>query len=222
MLKKTDLAKLKGVVTTKGWQDSPSLQAHSIIWLKENKAILSLEEYELASNLIAKGINISLERLAAITKLTKFQEIVRALAIPREILPRSKDDLVYPTTGWLGAYLDYSQGNEAPGAFHFWTGVALLGAACKRNVYMDMGSYFIYPNQYILIIAPSGGKKSSSLAIGNNLLETLNLMLEDRGVHEADRIRISPKKVAPERFIHIMKAVEVVDEVTNLTRWADL
>jgi hypothetical protein len=220
-LQKTELGKLKDLVKATGWKGSVSLQTHTIIWLKESKARLSGEDWVTLSNYLAQGLDITIERLTAIFRLTKFEEVVRALTTPRKILPKDKEDMVYPTTGWLGAYLDYSQGNEAPGAFHFWTGVALLGAACKRNFYIDQGSYFIYPNQYILIIAPSGAKKSSSLAIGNNLLESLNLMLTDEGVDEADLIKIAPKRLAPERFVYSLQAKEVIDPVTNNTRWAD-
>jgi hypothetical protein len=134
------------------------------------------------------------------------------------------EDSVYPTTGWLGSYLSYAQGNEAPGAFHFWTGASLLGAlgaACRRNFYIDQGSYCIYPNLYVLIIAPSGAKKSSSLIIGQDILERLNLEMLDEGIHPSDLIRISPKKVAPERFFHLLKAEEIEDEITGQTRWAD-
>jgi hypothetical protein len=218
---KTEIGKLKDLVEISGWRKSPSLQAHSIIWLRDNKHRLEKEEYDKLFTYLAEKLDISIERLKAILLLRNFQETARALGVSKTPLPRAMEDSVYPTTGWLGSYLSYAQGNEAPGAFHFWTGASLLGASCRRNFYIDQGSYCIYPNLYVLIIAPSGAKKSSSLIIGQDILERLNLEMLDEGIHPSDLIRISPKKVAPERFFHLLKAEEIEDEITGQTRWAD-
>jgi hypothetical protein len=210
---KTEISKLKTLVEIAGWKKSPSLQAHSICWLRDNRHRLGKEAYTPLTHYLAEKLDITIDRLQAIITLQGFQETARALATPKTPLPRSPEDLVYPTTGWLGAYLNYAQGNEAPGAFHFWTGASVLGAACRRNFYIDQGSFFIYPNLYVLIISPSGSKKSSSLVIGQDILERLNLQLLDEGVDPRERIRISPKKVAPERFFHLLKAEEIEDDI---------
>lgn len=60
---------------------------------------------------------------------------------------------------------------EAPERFHFWCGVATIGGALRRRVYIDQGHYRYYPNFYIVLVGPPGLiKKSTTINVGSNLL----------------------------------------------------
>ena len=59
-------------------------------------------------------------------------------------------------TDWIRAYLDYTQRQESPEIFHFWTAISLLSMALGRKCYLDKGLIgVIYPNQYIVLVAGS-------------------------------------------------------------------
>jgi hypothetical protein len=75
---------------------------------------------------------------------------------------------------WLDGYLDYTKDTEAPEAFHWWTGIATIASAMRRNVYIDMRSFEWVPNFYICLVGPAGlVTKSTSLRLGEKLLRGL-------------------------------------------------
>lgn len=72
-------------------------------------------------------------------------------------------------------YRDYIVRQESPDVFHFWVGMLMVGAAMRRNVYIDRGAYKVFPNQYVFLIGKSGMcKKSAALDIGIHILEQVD------------------------------------------------
>ena len=72
---------------------------------------------------------------------------------------------------WITAYVKYASVTEAPRRMHFWTGVATLAGVLRRKVWIDMKRYRIYPNFYVVLVAPPGVvTKSTTLDIGMKLL----------------------------------------------------
>ena len=89
-----------------------------------------------------------------------------------EVLVNLMDDHPYPTTGWLGEYLRYTEIQESPTGFHFWTGVVLIASALRRNVFLPWGSIPVFPNHYIILVAPQGrARKSTCISMGRQLVE---------------------------------------------------
>jgi len=154
----------------------------------------------------AKGWTVG--RVTEVLAMSSHRDVERSLQAnvgdPHLRLP---DEESYPKSGWLGEYLNYSQGNEVPMAYHFWTAITVLGAAAKRNYFLDMGVYRIYPNQYVLLLGPSGLKKSTALNIGQDLLTRVNRKLEERGAAGHELIKIMPNKMGPEVFLKEMKSM---------------
>jgi hypothetical protein len=90
-------------------------------------------------------------------------EVRRALRSRPPKLDRHGYEQVYPTSGWLGAYLLYAQDSEAPLGWHFWCAVAIIGMAARRNFYWDRGRYVLYLNHYLIMLGPTGLKKSTTI-----------------------------------------------------------
>ena len=57
---------------------------------------------------------------------------------------------------WLPAFMDYTQGTEAPRLMHFWVGVSAIAGVLRRKVWIDMKRFKWYPNFYIILVAPPG------------------------------------------------------------------
>lgn len=54
---------------------------------------------------------------------------------------------------------------------HFWCGIAALAGALRRRVWIDMKRYRIYPNFYVVLVAPPGVvAKSTTIDIAMKLL----------------------------------------------------
>jgi Protein of unknown function (DUF3987) len=68
---------------------------------------------------------------------------------------------------WLEHYLKYTSQLESPKNFHFFTGVSILGAALRRNVWVDQFYFKVYPNLYITLVAVSAMcRKSTAAEVG--------------------------------------------------------
>lgn len=78
---------------------------------------------------------------------------------------------------WLTEFMATSEWGEAPPYFYFWVGVATIAAALKRRVWLDMGTFYWFPNLYTVLVAPPGiVQKSSTSDLGMRLLKQIPTM----------------------------------------------
>jgi len=75
---------------------------------------------------------------------------------------------------WIRAYVEYTSGQEAPEPYHYWTAMSVISTALRKQIWKDRGIYLLYPNLYVIVVGPSGDKKSTALRCGKKLLDTLN------------------------------------------------
>ena len=64
--------------------------------------------------------------------------------------------------GWLRQYVEHTRDMEPPTSYHFFSGLAVLGAVLKRRVYLDMRRFRHFPCYQVLLAGPSGVKKSTA------------------------------------------------------------
>jgi len=73
---------------------------------------------------------------------------------------------------WLKTFLEWTEETEAPRKMRYWSGIATIAGALKRNVKFPMGKFSFHPNFYIVLVAPAGvATKSTTLGYGMELLE---------------------------------------------------
>ena len=103
-------------------------------------------------------------------------------------------------SSWIASYMDFTKTQESPELFHFWTSLAVLASAVRRNVFFDRGFYTLYPNLYMVLIEMSARcRKSTALGIGHSMLKAL----------ERDSIvRIMHGKATPEALIKAMQHID--------------
>lgn len=72
--------------------------------------------------------------------------------------------------------------SESPKHFNVWAAISLLGSVLKRNVYMNYKTFTIYPNSYIVFVAPPGVGKGTAMHPAHEFAKTLGLAnyLSDR------------------------------------------
>jgi hypothetical protein len=192
-------------------------QTWAITFLQELGSAIPSSDLEGLKTSVAQGINISAERLDYILGLDEIRHIRAALKVQYvERGPRLAHESVYPTSGWLGAFLDYAQEASTPMAFQFWTAVAILGAAARRNVYTQMGRYSLFPNHYNILVGPSGIGKSDAIK-HTDMLQEAGVMLDQQVMDQAKeqvrdpndpiedcRVVVLPKQVTPEQMIKLL------------------
>ena len=67
-------------------------------------------------------------------------------------------------TSWILEYSErLNQISEAPAAYNVWSAISMIGAVLKNYVWVDRGTYQIFPNQYIVLIGPPGVGKGSAM-----------------------------------------------------------
>ena len=77
-----------------------------------------------------------------------------------------------PPKTFLHRYLELNAGTEIPESFALWSGLCSLSVVMGRNVYMDMGTYKIYPNLYVILVAGSGKcRKSTAIGVMEKLVQ---------------------------------------------------
>jgi len=98
-----------------------------------------------------------------------------------------------PTSGFLARYADYTNHSEAPLAYHVFSALVGVGAIVNRRVWFDMGYYRVFPNLGVIILGPSGIKKTSATNIIVGMLTELELT------------KIYSEKLTPEQLVEAMK-----------------
>lgn len=73
---------------------------------------------------------------------------------------------------WIQAYMAYTGQSESPDVFHKWVAINLISGALRRKAFYDMGYFLVYPNMYIVLVAPAGRcKKSTAMRMGRSVLD---------------------------------------------------
>jgi len=96
---------------------------------------------------------------------------------------------------FLDAYLEYAKDSYCPPQFHFWTGVSILAGAMERRCWLNRGSWDLFPNLYILLVAKPAVGKSQAATTGIKLLRKLG------SAEGGNRVRILAQKNSEASFI---------------------
>lgn len=100
---------------------------------------------------------------------------------------------ILPKTGFIPQYMKYTDRQESPGCFHFWTMATVIGAIIQRRAWVSKGIYNIYPNFYTILTAPSGICRKS---------RAINLALDL--VSEFDWLNPCADKTTPEALLQAL------------------
>lgn len=76
---------------------------------------------------------------------------------------------------WLRAYMEYTLDTESPSCYHYWVGCSLIAAITKRQICLNFNMFKIYPNIYVILVGPAGGRKSIATGIGMALAENAGI-----------------------------------------------
>lgn len=108
---------------------------------------------------------------------------------------REEDELkaLLPTSGFFRDYCELTTNSEAPLVYHVFCALAGLAATINRRVYFDMGTQRIFPPMGVLILGPSGIKKTSAADIMVSILNEMQLT------------PVYAEKLTPEALIDAMK-----------------
>lgn len=103
-------------------------------------------------------------------------EVARLSTLPTAEIVASFNKPIHYEQDWITTYLAYTANHEAPTAFHFWTACSVISAAARRGVYFDQSYYKIFPNLFVVLVAPAGRcRRSVATSIGMRILREANV-----------------------------------------------
>jgi hypothetical protein len=82
-------------------------------------------------------------------------------------------------TDWLEHYMRYTQRSEPPALYHLWCGLTAISSALRRKCYCDWGPLrgYIYPNVFVALVGPPGGRKGTAMKIAKAMTQELDIPL---------------------------------------------
>lgn len=113
---------------------------------------------------ISKWMDLEVEEVSHLVSLSQ-EEIIAAFSKP-----------IHYEQDWITTYLAYTANHEAPEAFHFWTACCVISAATRRRIWFDQSYYKVYPNLFVVLVAPAGRcRRSVATNIGMRILREANV-----------------------------------------------
>lgn len=94
---------------------------------------------------------------------------------------------------WLDTYNKYTEDSESPSIFHLWVAISTIASTLERKVWFQLMADLIYPNMFVILVAPPAQcRRSSCVSMGSRLL------------HEFPDIHVTSEKITPEAIIKRM------------------
>jgi len=77
---------------------------------------------------------------------------------------------------WLFTLREYIEDTESPRDFWAWSGLFILGSTLQRRVWLPFGMETIYPNLFIMFVAPPGwSRKGAPVGFAKKILEDIQI-----------------------------------------------
>ena len=65
---------------------------------------------------------------------------------------------------WISSYVNaITPITEAPDAYVYWSAISVVSAVLKKKVWIQRGTFKVYPNQYIILVGPPGVGKGTAM-----------------------------------------------------------
>lgn len=71
---------------------------------------------------------------------------------------------------WIETFCEYVADTETPRIFAKWSAITTIAGALRKKCWFQLGRHKTYPNLYVILVAPPGGRKSVSLNYAKELL----------------------------------------------------
>jgi hypothetical protein len=94
----------------------------------------------------------------------------RSLSPDLDITVQDANLLRLVPPGWFHDYIQFTTNSEAPLAYHLFCSLLLVGASLGRRVWFDMGYFRVFPPLGVVLLGPSGIKKTTSADIAINII----------------------------------------------------
>jgi hypothetical protein len=99
---------------------------------------------------------------------------------------------------FLKDFVELNKGTEIPELFALWCGLSAISGVLGRRIWIDMGTYTVFPNTFIVLVAGSGRcRKSTAIGVAEGLVRSVE-----------PRPNIIAQKITPEALIEALHQVD--------------
>lgn len=94
-------------------------------------------------------------------------------------------------TNFLKLFEIYTEELEAPDTYHLWVALSILASATRRNIWLNQGVYLLFPNLFVVLVAPPGKLgKSTCIRHGRKILNSVpDIIMGPDAVTAEDLVR---------------------------------
>ena len=75
---------------------------------------------------------------------------------------------------WIKEVLKATSSSEAPERYFWWSAVSAISAVTRRRIFLERWHYKLYPNLYVILVGPSGLRKSIPISLAQKLVERID------------------------------------------------
>lgn len=93
------------------------------------------------------------------------------------------------TNDWIARYLQVTENSEPPRLYRLWTAIAALSTVMERKCWLPWGTEIIYPNFYIVLVGPPGGRKGTAMLQAKALIQETDIYLASDCVTRAQLVK---------------------------------
>jgi hypothetical protein len=112
--------------------------------------------------------------------------------------------------GFLRDFVYGSRGFESPTAFCAWTALWCVSAAVRRSAWFAMYPGKMYPNLYVILVAPAAiCKKSTIIKFGCDIVRMIPRYIPNETLRKIKDVRMILNKVTPEGMVKRIKPLEI-------------
>jgi hypothetical protein len=129
----------------------------------------------------------------------------------------------------LNDWLAYTAELPVPKVFRLWTGLSMFGSVLERKVWMRSAGQFLYPNLYVLLVAPPGVGKSFAMMEARELLAqagNTNLApasMTGKGLVDELLSESAQKKFTYKQKVHFFRSTNIIiSELGTMLKEYDL
>lgn len=153
-------------------RDSPLFKM-ALTWIKQLPIDFTDDEREEVRELIKRAFALTEEELQAQLAAPLAAKLSRDGSDPKA-LERELWQLI-PEGGFFHRYCMHTSRHEAPLAYHLFSALVAVGATCASRIWMPFGDMKLYPNLAVMLIGPSGLKKTSAADVAMSMLQEMEL-----------------------------------------------
>ena len=124
--------------------------------------------------------------------------------------PEAWDSNLPKRGGFVRDFVYGTRGFEAPTIFSAWTSLFCVSAAVRRSAWMALYPGRIYPNVYVILVAPpSQCKKTTIIEFGADIIRNITKFIPNETLRKIKEVRMLMNKVIPEALIKSLQPLEI-------------